>query len=268
MKTFKKNQKGMTLVEVVIAIAMFSVMTLAVTYAFSAAMKLNSRNMRRDKELNNQQGALERGSAAGVTLNDGNTFKGSKIEYSGGGFSGVTVNGVTQYKAIKSAENGNTYNFELHTASATPIGSVPTKVDKNNGYYGIQVTNETSERYDVVLVANCGRFYEGNYDRYVETDGGYAHPSLTYSRSLEAQGIDNSIYDYDPTGKSAAEIANLQKIKDNSVPHAFMMGFYNDPGVDFSVDVYVRNESGAQALIATVTQDNYSSNDIVSIQIT
>lgn len=66
MKLFKKNQKGMTLVEVVLAIAMFSVMTLAVTYAFSAAMQFNKRNMLRDKELNTQQAALERGSAAAL----------------------------------------------------------------------------------------------------------------------------------------------------------------------------------------------------------
>ena len=228
MRFFKKNHKGMTLVEVVLAIAMFSVMTLAVTYAFSAAMKFNSRNMRRDRELGTQQGALERGSAAGVTLNDGNVVKGSKIKYSGVGFS-KEVSGVTQYKAIKTAENGNDYNFELHTASATPFGSVPTRVEKDQGYYGIEITNETSQRYDIEIVASGGRFYEGNYDRYIETDGGYAHPSLTYTRSLEAKGIDNNIYDYDPTGKTPEQIAELQNIKDNSVPHSFMVGFFYDP---------------------------------------
>lgn len=266
MKLFKKNQKGMTLVEVVLAIAMFSVMTLAVTYAFSAAMQFNKRNMLRDKELNTQQAALERGSAAGIALNDGNSFKTAKIQYSGGGFTTKEVSGITQYKAIKTAGNGNTYNFELHTASATPFGGVPTKVDKDNGYFGIQITNETSERWDVILVADSGKYYEGNYDNGVYTDNNYVHPSLTYSRSLEAKGIDNSIYDYDPTGKTPEEIADLQAIKDNSVPHSFMVGYFND-GASFSIDVYVRNEAGAQALLTTITESNFSTNGKVSIDL-
>lgn len=270
MKFTKKNQKGMTLVEVVIAIAMFSVMTLGVTYAFSSALKFNSRNMRRDKELNVQQGAIERGSAAGITLNDGNTVKGAKIVYSGGGFSGVTINGVTQYKAIKTAENGSDYNFELHTASATPIGSVPTRVDKDNGYYGIQITNETSNKYDVILVATSGKFYEGNFDVDHDTDGGYAHPSLTYTRSLQAKGIDNNIYDYDPTGKTAAEVAELENIKNNSVSHSFMVGFYYDPSVTdpYTIDVYVRAESGTQTKVGSISKTNFASDGKVSFQIT
>ena len=273
MRSIKKNQKGMTLVEVVIAIAMFSVLTLAVTYAFSAALKLNARNMRRDKELATQQGALERASAAGVTLNDGNTVKGSKIVYSdgsGGTFGTLEVDDVTQYKAIKTAENGNDFNFELHTASATPFGSVPTKIDKDNGYYGIEVENTTSNRYDVIIKANGGRFYEGNYDRYMETDGGYTHPGLTYARSLEAKGFDNNIYDYDPTGKTEAEKAELQNIKDNSVPHSFIVGFYYDPAeIDpFSIEVYIRSESGVQMLAGTLSEGNFGTDGKVSFEIT
>ena len=278
MRIIRKNHKGMTLVEVVVAIAMFSVLTLAVTSAFSAAMKFNSRNMRRDRELATQQGALERGSAAGVALNDGSTVGGSKIVYSdgtGGAFGTLEVSDVTQYKAIKTAENGNDYNFELHTASATPFGSVPTKVDKDNGYYGIEVENTTSNRYDVVIVANGGRFYEGNYDRYIETDGGYAHPSLTYSRSLEGVGVDNNIYDYsttnpDGSAKTPEEIAELQNIKDNSVPHSFMVGFYYDPAeVDpFSVEVYIRSEGGVEMLAGTLSEANFATDGKVSFQIT
>lgn len=273
MRSFKKNHKGMTLVEVVVAIAIFSVLTLAVTYAFSAALKFNARNMRRDRELATQQGALERGSAAGVTLNDGNTVKGSKIVYSdgtGGSFGTLEVDDVTQYKAIKTAENGGDFNFELHTASATPFGSVPTKIDPGNGYYGIEVENTTSNRYDVIIQASGGRFYEGNYDRFVETDGGYTHPGLTYARSLEAKGVDNNIYDYDPTGKTEAEKAELQNIKDNSVPHSFIVGFYYDPleSTPFSVDVYIRSESGVQMLAGTLTAADFPTDGKVSFQIT
>ena len=71
MKKIKKLRKGMTLLEVIVAMSIFSIGTAAVTMAFAAAVKYNSLNQRRDEELSYQQAAIQNGNTTGLQLLDG-----------------------------------------------------------------------------------------------------------------------------------------------------------------------------------------------------
>lgn len=92
MKKIKKSQKGMTLLEVIIAMSIFSIATTGVTMAFAAAVKYNSLNQRRDNELSYQEAAVQKGNASGLELYNGHN-KDTRIA-----FQVYMSAGKTQYK--------------------------------------------------------------------------------------------------------------------------------------------------------------------------
>jgi Tfp pilus assembly protein PilV len=185
MKKLNKNVSGMTLVEVVIAMGMFSIAVLGVCMAFSAALRMTARNMRRDNELTVQQTAIERNSTAGVMLNDGSTLDAMTINFKNGA-NVTSVTGVSEYKAIKSAANGEDFNFEIKSLSSTPLGGIATVADKSNNEYQIYVENKSTDSADVSISIVAGEIYEGS-----RTSGYcYKHSSPTYLRTLAAQGSD------------------------------------------------------------------------------
>lgn len=207
MKIFKKNRSGMTLVEVVIAMAYFSVTTLSVCMAFSAALKYSARNMRRDGELNVQQTAMEKKSTAGVVLNDDATLDAMTIKYVRSGTTDVvaSVNNVTEYKAIKTNTDGDDFNFQIKSFSSTPLGSQKLVPDKTQGKFKIYVINNTGNTVDVDITINSGTIFEGSFDN------GYRHSSPHYFRTLAAK-------DAEALGAPATE---------ELMPDRFIIGYYN-----------------------------------------
>lgn len=258
MKLKKLNKSGMTLVEVVIAMAIFSVFTLMITMAFSAAMQYNARNNKRDDELSRQQASLEKSGGAGVMLNNGASLDDSVLIFGGNNvdtFNLDTGTGfvpkVTQYKAVKSDRNGNDINFELHTISSNYLTSA-LKLDPSNGYYNIIVQNDTENQVDVYITRTAGEFYGGMYDRENRDATGYVHTSEVYGRTLAPRGasiegiLDGAPFNFSSMtddqknslaaylGKPVASLTEadvnqynieLQNSIDNSIPSRMLVGY-------------------------------------------
>ena len=161
MLKLKKTESGMTLVEVVVAMAMFSVTTLSVTMALAAVVKYNARNIRRDSELTVQQTAIEQGTVAGVKAIS-SAYAGDTIKFTSDKVN-VTVDGITEYEALKTAHNSDEFNFQVKTFSSTVLGS-RTVVFAEEDEFKLEVVNLSSNDYSVTLTANSGEIYEGNYD--------------------------------------------------------------------------------------------------------
>ena len=268
MKTKKRNQTGMTLVEVIVAMAIFGVMMTAVTMAFAAAVRFNSRNQRRDQELNLQQTALERNNATGVQVNNG-SFKNREIVYYQGthndnvaktySFTNATdptvvsalksvtadaFGGVTEYKAIKSSYNGNLFNFELKEYSGTPYGGSELVHNKDNGEYKISCVNRSDKQVEVRITKNIGFIYLGDYTN------GYKHASPLYIASL-APYVD------DP-----AEIASYESLygagAGSTVPSSADIGFQTE---------FLKASSPDFTTLDTYLTDNGTANQILDISV-
>jgi prepilin-type N-terminal cleavage/methylation domain-containing protein len=188
----RKLHSGMTLVEVVVAMAVFSTMTLGITMAFSAALKFNARNIRRDSELNLQQTSIEKSTAAGVQIYD-NSLQSRTINYVNGGTVMQSVEHVTEYNAVKSSYNGSDFNFEMKTFSSVPLGSTAVTNDKSQNQYKVTFTNLSSYSVDVKLTTTGGVIYEG------DADTGYRHSASIYNRSVAGYSEDASIETDDGT---------------------------------------------------------------------
>ena len=202
----------MTLVEVVIALGVFGITFLGVTMCLSAALKLTNRNMLRDRELNTQQKVIEEHQVHGVALSSGHTINGDKIIFGTGtgAFNMATGKGyldnVTMYHAIKTADHGEDYNFELKGISSTrnPLGNAAGDYDRTAGKYCLHVINNSTKSVDVTFTLNSGYFYEGNFTQ------GYKHNSSVYGRTIPAKDAD------------AVDAAAL--------PAELQVGYYSNPG--------------------------------------
>lgn len=199
----KKNQSGMTLVEVVIALGVFSFTFLGVTMCLAAALKLNNRNMLRDRELNVQQKAIEEHKAEGVALlstgQGGLGLGGNKIVFgntaaaleNGQLSAGVgTLGSVTLFHAVKTAAQGNTYNFEIKGISSprnTLGNSTLEAIDKSAGIYHLHVISNYTGSVDVIININGGEIFEGSHSN------GYVNTSSIYARTLAPAGSGGAV---------------------------------------------------------------------------
>lgn len=184
----KKNRSGMTLVEVVIAMAYFSTATLGVCMALSAALRYTARNMRRDSELGTQQTAVERSTNNGVALNDGAVEDGNSLTFSVS--TGTrTQSGITEYKALRTLANVDDFNFQVKGFSSTPLGNATLSIDKDNNEYEVLFTNTSNTdvtlSLDVSGATSTAYFFEGS-----NSAEGYKHPSSVYSRNVSKEGGD------------------------------------------------------------------------------
>lgn len=237
----KKNQSGMTLVEVVIALGVFSFTFLGVTMCLSAALKLNNRNMLRDRELNTQQKVIEEHKVDGVALLstaqgglglDGNSivFGSSAIPLEdaqlANGFG--TLGGVTLYHAVKTAAQGNTYNFEIKGLTSTPLGnSALEPASPANGIYRLHVVNNCDKNVDVEIHINSGEIFEGS------RSSGYVNSSSIYARTL-------------PASTAGGVVAGF-------MPSELLIGYATTPGAtpsDITITCYV---DGGSSFTKTVS---------------
>lgn len=138
MKKIKKSQKGMTLLEVIIAMSIFSIATTGVTMAFAAAVKYNSLNQRRDNELSYQEAAVQKGNASGLELYNGHN-KDMRLSF--------TVNKAYKDSAwekyLKSADTDT-----LAALTDAGISTTDVNVDEGKEITFITKTEKTVEKED------------------------------------------------------------------------------------------------------------------------
>ncbi len=259
MKT-KKLQPGMTLIEVVVSMSIFTFMTLAITMAFAGAMKYNARNVKRDKELNLQQSALERGTEGGVLVNN-DSFNTKKTitftDASGTAFSFTNTTsaftGVTEYYAKRSAYNGeqtNPINFELKTFSSNLFGSNATIAEKSSNHYVMKVNNTCADLIDIrISLSNGCTAYIGDFN-----NNCYTHKSSLYAISLPA---------YDPDAEfQVDDDADVDATEDtvSAIPSSMTLGLYMPP-TDPSALPYIKIDilkNGSVKYSATVPYSVFS----------
>ncbi|MBR1724751.1 MAG: prepilin-type N-terminal cleavage/methylation domain-containing protein, partial [Ruminococcus sp.] len=211
----KKNQQGMSLVEVVVSLAIFGFTTLCITMSLSAALRLNNRNMLRDRELNVQQKVIEEHTNKGIALMSGHSLASDVMVFGSAGTftkdNGTgTQTGLTFYHAVKTSEHGEDYNFEIKGISSprNTLGNADGDYDKANNKYCIHVVNNTTKNADVyVQNSNAAAvMYEGSYNN------GYRHSAESYGRTLtakDAEGVE------DESGAQA-------------VPSELFLGYYSN----------------------------------------
>lgn len=207
----KTNQEGMTLVEVVVSMAIFSFTFLGVTMCLAASLKLNNRNMLRDAELNTQQKVIEERQAVGVALQSGHALEGDTMVFgTSGSFNMDTGRGVvdkiTQYHAIKTGSHGNDYNFEINgiASNKNPLGNAAGDFDKVAGKFCLKVINSYSGSCDVTVSISNGTIYEGNYNT------GYRNAAPKYSRTIPGKDAETTVL--------------------GAMPNVLQIGYFNDVG--------------------------------------
>lgn len=248
MKNKNKLRSGMTLVEVVVAMAVFAVMTLGITMTFAAVVKYNARNMRRDYELNRQQTAIEKNTIDDMKIFK-NSFKGRSLQYvAPDGTVLGSIDEVTEYNAVKSQQNASDINFEVKTFSSVPLGSQPVSFNKDDYKFKLSFTNMSQSTVDVRIETTEGTIYEG------DADTGYRHSSPLYKRVMSPAS-------YDDTGSMQA-------------PSGFEIGFDN-PAADYSninytssslrLSVYV---DGSVKLSSNIPNDWFTSSSTGELSVT
>lgn len=237
--TNKKLRSGMTLVEVVVAMSVFSLMTLGITMAFAACIKYNARNVRRDFELNTQQTALEKGNEGGVlvyndTFNNRQTIQftnrnnGASVQSDllWPAASSTVYDGLTQYSAQRTAFNQNDINFELKTFSSANLGSSRTVADPDHDLYVFKFNNKNADDIDIRIEMNPGTCaYIGNYYR-----DGYTNNSPMYTVSLPGYDPNDvlPVYEVDDDGNAVLDASGNQVVS-SSYPSSMCVGLKMGP---------------------------------------
>lgn len=228
----KKLRSGMTLVEVVVAMSIFSVMTLGITMAFAACMKQNAKNVRRDYELNTQQTALEKGTEGGVQVYKdtfanrqtlrftavGGTLDGTAAE-DVFGFASTPYENMVHYNAKNTAFNKEDINFQLKTFSSSNLGSNATVSNVSERQYVLRFNNlSTTDDIDIRIQMNPGtEAYTGDY-----SSDGYVIRTPLYSIALPAYNDSASfeVDEIDPTTGDVAQVA--------AIPSSMIVGLKMD----------------------------------------
>lgn len=169
MKKIKVNQSGMTLVEILVAMALFSIMFLMMSGIMYSSVKLNAQTRTYDQETDVQIEDVERYNPMGATI-DGVTVESSNIdEYEGDNGSNqfeltfdfsstgrvITINGYAYEAESRDDNNG----FQLKFFNST-------RPDIANNKYWVRVINvSTTENVKVFLYLpreEHGSFYLRN----------------------------------------------------------------------------------------------------------
>lgn len=274
--TNKKLRSGMTLLEVVVAMSVFSLMTLGITMAFAACIKYNARNVRRDFELNTQQTALEKGNEGGVLVYNDTFNNRQTIEFTSPGGSSVQTDlgwsvatgvyeGLTQYRAQQTAFNQNDINFDLKTFSSANLGSSRTVGNPDEDLYVLKFNNLNSNDIDVRIEMNPGTIaYLGNYH-----NDGYTNNSPMYTVSLPGYNPENvlPVYEVDDDGNARLDSDGNQIIS-SSLPSSMAVGLkLSENPADPSTIPYVHVKiitGGAITFEFDLYRYNFSSTDGVA----
>ena len=190
MKSNKHNKRGMTLVEVIIAMSIFAIVAGCVLTAIAGAMQQTTKNRKRDIELGAQMNAVGKFDTAKGSTNGGYTvsFKSETV-----GVSDRNQDSVSLYVAnldewgsdfgftLKGVNGGATFN----NVTIDPDTSKP----ESKGQYKFVVEADPTLNLDVKVVAelnntstSIGYIYEGS------TTTGYTHSSHTYTRLMPSSG--------------------------------------------------------------------------------
>lgn len=181
MKINKNNLKGMTLVEVIVAMTIFVLSFGAVLTILSGAFHQTNRNRRRDIESGEQAAAVGKKSTQDLTQFGHNTFN---ITFSGPYNASSVVN---LFEANQRTFNQD-FGFQYKTFQNGALDGLDT-VNPNSDEYVFTIDNVSNKEITVKVDISNGTIFEGSSGSY-----GYIHPSRIYTRTIKPNSSINFGY--------------------------------------------------------------------------
>ena len=217
MKKNKKNLKGMTLVEVIVAMTIFAISFAAVLTILSGAFQQTVRNRKRDIESGDQAAAIGKKSDQDLTQVGSSTFQ---INYSGGGYNASRP--VTLFQANQQTFNQD-FGFQYKTFQNATLEGLDTSNNNADEYKFVVINPSTStDTITIRVTIATGTIYEGNYDSY-----GYIHPSKVYTRTVEPGKSINFGYKNDAYSSTDLDLKIIHGTSETAAtinPNSFISG--------------------------------------------
>lgn len=208
MKRNKKLRKGMTLVEVVVAMTVFAILSLGVSMTMCAAVKAANRNKQRDVSVGKQAENVSNKNS------DGTSVKGGKLvmQFTDSSGNVYKVNSDKNVYQSSEEEFSGKFGFNLKTISdAGAFGvTMVTPAPSDTKHHRFDITNNsTTDSITVRLTipeTETGNVYEG------DPVYGYIHTAKTYTITVEP-GLTRCFgYEGDSTK------VTISAVKNSSVP--------------------------------------------------
>lgn len=178
MRKNKKNSKGMTLVEVIVALTIFTIMAACIMAVIGAAIKSSNRSRRRDLELAQQANAA--GKLSKQELDQIGTANAYTVRFTPvGGGAPKEISDISIYQS-SAAQFGSQIEFNIKTflkGSWQNLNAVNNEADE----YVFVIKNDTSENitaYVDIADSSNGYIYEGSLST------GYKHSARSYVRTV------------------------------------------------------------------------------------
>lgn len=178
MEKNKKNSKGMTLVEVIVALTIFTIMAACIMAVIGAAIKSSNRSRRRDLELAQQANAA--GKLSEQELTQIGTANAYTVRFTPvGGGTPKEIADISIYQS-SAAQFGSQIEFNIKTflkGNWQNLNAVNNEEDE----YVFVINNELPENvtaYVDIADTSDGYIYEG------APSTGYRHSSRSYVRTI------------------------------------------------------------------------------------
>ena len=161
LKTFKKAQKGFTIIELLIVIAIIGILAGLVLNNFQGA-QAKARDVQRKSRTNSIYGKLEE-------------YYNNNAGYPDGNFTAATLAGIDA-DALKDTNGAApTYSFQIAASPAPTAPTLPT-TSTSGGQFFYQAYGCTSASAQTTIGSTCAKYILTTYQE--KTAGGYTKSSL------------------------------------------------------------------------------------------
>lgn len=216
MKKNKKNSKGMTLVEVIVALTIFTIMAACIMAVIGAAIQSSNRSRRRDLELAQQANAA--GKLSEQELDQIGSANAYTVRFTPvGGGAPKEVADISIYQS-SAAQFGSQIEFNIKTflkGNWQNLNAVNNEEDE----YVFVINNELSENvtaYVDIADTSDGYIYEG------APSTGYRHSARSYVRTISKK--EGSVSGYADFGFKDSAYANgnisIRLVTDSGVTYS------------------------------------------------
>lgn len=238
MKKFRKNSKGMTLVEVIVAITIFSIMAIGIMTALGTSMLQTNKSARRDIEVGEQAQATAQKSSTklNAVVSDSTSYT---INYGALLATGASNPTDVKYMQADGAQFNSTFEFNLKTfgnindfSDASDL-SINVSASTTPNDYKILFKNTSDKAITLYAELTNGYIFEGNPN--MISGKGYVHSSKRYVKTSENQTERGEIqFGYHNDSFSTGDI----KIWCIDASGSYVLGQMNlNPSTDFTDNV-------------------------------
>ena len=180
----KKLSRGMTLVEVLVAMTIFAIMAGVILSVITRANSTANRSKMRDVELAAQTNIISKGSKEQVTKIAPGGYTGEYtvvFNIPGAAADARKYSGVGVYETDE-GEFSEDFGFQLKTLKNSASFNSLAITSVNDNEYWIQLENDLSEPITITITSKNGYIFEGTGRQYV-------HTRDTYTKTIPGGGV-------------------------------------------------------------------------------